>query len=183
MIIGLTGTYGSGKNKAVEYFIKKGFNHYSVRGFLEERLKQEGRSPDRDNLIQKGNELRKNYGNEFLVREIYKNSKGDDIVIESLRNPEEIIYLRNFDDFYMIAVDADLKERYKRIKKRKSDSDYVSFEKFKHDELREMSSKDKSKQNLEKCIRMADFNIQNNGSERELYCKLDRVFEEIGLTH
>ncbi|HKL24188.1 MAG TPA: AAA family ATPase [Candidatus Nanoarchaeia archaeon] len=178
MIIGLTGTYGSGKNKVVEYFVKKGFNHYSVRSFIEEKLKQENKPLDRDNLIEKGNELRKNQGNDFLVREIYNNSKGEDIVIESLRNPEEILYLRNFNDFYMIAVDANLEERYKRIKKRKSDSDFIGFDKFKNDELREMSSKNKSNQNLEKCMEMADFNIKNNGTEKELYDNLESLFKK-----
>ncbi|HEX3095769.1 MAG TPA: AAA family ATPase, partial [Patescibacteria group bacterium] len=39
IIIGITGTAGSGKGTVVEYLVSKyGFKHYSARGFITEEL-------------------------------------------------------------------------------------------------------------------------------------------------
>ncbi|MCJ7582348.1 MAG: AAA family ATPase, partial [Candidatus Aminicenantes bacterium] len=57
-IIGLTGTNGSGKGAAAEYFISKGYAFFSLSDVIREELKKDGCEPTRDNLIRKGNELR-----------------------------------------------------------------------------------------------------------------------------
>ncbi len=60
MIIGITGTSGAGKGTVVDYLLKKGFKHYSVRDFLTEEILKRGLEPNRDNMIFVANELRKN---------------------------------------------------------------------------------------------------------------------------
>ena len=69
----------------------------------------------------------------------------------------------------MIAVDADIAIRYQRIVQRGSETDQITFEEFTANEAREMNSNDPTKQNLRKCIEMADIRIENNGSIEELY--------------
>jgi dephospho-CoA kinase len=78
-----------------------------------------------------------------------------------------------------LAVDAKPEIRYQRIVKRASETDNISFDTFLENEKREMNSEDPNKQNLSKCIKMADHVINNNGSIKELYVQLEKLMVEI----
>ena len=181
MIIGVTGTFAAGKGEIVNILVEKGFKHYSVRGFLEEELRGRGLSLDRDNMINLANELRERFGPSYLAEKLYELAQrdGEDVVIESLRNPGEITALRAKGKFYLMAVDADPQARYNRLPNRGSSTDSVSFEKFMEQETREMESNDPNKQNLKKCIEMAEIRLDNNGSMDELRVKVESVLDEI----
>ena len=96
-------------------------------------------------------------------------------VIESLRTIGEVEALRKKKDFYLFSVDADIEKRYDRILKRKIESDFVSFEEFVSNEKREMENKDLFKQNLKRCIEMADFKFENNGTIEDLYKGVEKI--------
>jgi len=181
MIIGITGSLSSGKGTVVELLVKKGFKHYSVRDFLIEELRTIGLPVNRDNLVGVGNQLREMNHPAYIVEKLYERAKlvSGDCVIESLRTSGEINSLKQKGEFYLIAVDADQQIRYERAVNRQSETDKISFEKFLEDEKREMFSDDPNKQNLSKCIEMADFVLVNNGSIEELNEKLNEVFEKI----
>ena len=100
-------------------------------------------------------------------------------MLESIRTAGEVKSLRIKGDFTLLAVDANQKTRYKRIIKRDSITDKVSFEKFKFDEKREMKSADPNKQNLSICKEMADFVIMNDGTIEELKMKIEEILEKI----
>ena len=70
-------------------------------------------------------------------------------------------------------MDADPGLRYKRIRQRKSSTDDVDYETFLANEKREFSATDPNKQNLKKCIGMADLVLINNGSIDEMYDQLE----------
>ena len=78
-------------------------------------------------------------------------------------------FLKQHGDFLLVAVDADPHLRYDRIQLRKSSTDQVDFETFIANEQREFTSTDPNKQNLQKCIEMADVVIHNDGTIDELY--------------
>ena len=59
MIIGITGTNGSGKGAVVDHLISKGFKHYSVRARLREALEAKNIPIDRTALRNYANDLRK----------------------------------------------------------------------------------------------------------------------------
>ena len=42
-----------------------------------------------------------------------------------------------------------------------------------------MTSTDKNSQNISKCIEMADFKFNNDGTTEELFEQVDRVIEEL----
>ncbi len=65
---------------------------------------------------------------------------------------------------------------------RGSETDKVSFEKFKHDESKEMTGTDPNKQNLKKCIEEADFVIRNDKTIEELYMQVNKVLEQLANT-
>jgi dephospho-CoA kinase len=182
IIIGITGTLGSGKGTVVDYLVKEeGFVHYSVREFLLEEMKRLGMPENRDSMTTLANRLRAAYGPAYITDQLYEQASEnmEDCVIESIRTPGEIKSLRRKQDFYLFAVDADPAKRYERIKKRGSETDMVSYEQFLANEKREMDSDDPNKQNLSKCIEMADYSIKNNGSIERLLNKVKRVMKEI----
>ena len=51
-IIGITGTMGAGKGTIVDYLTThKGFTHYSVRGYLIDIIKAQGKEVNRDSMV------------------------------------------------------------------------------------------------------------------------------------
>ncbi len=182
MIIGITGTIGAGKGTVVDYLVKnKGFKHFSARALIVEEIEKRGLENNRDNMVIVGNDLREKYGPGYVAEELFKRATefGGDAIIESLRAVGEIEALRKKGKFVLLAVDADAEIRYKRISARGTSTDSISFEKFLADEEKEMNSTDINKQNLKKCIEMADFKIENNGTIDELNSKIKEIYEEI----
>ncbi|MGM5488516.1 MAG: AAA family ATPase [Nanobdellota archaeon] len=175
MIIGITGTLGAGKTTIVEYLEQKGFIHHSVRTFIVDEIKRRSMPVNRDSMVIVANDLRQKHGPGYIVEQLYYQAKGSDAVIESLRTPGEVKVLKQFGDFRLIAVDAEVSSRYDRISARKSETDMISFEKFRSDEEREMQSDEEHKQNIQKCIEMADYHIDNNGSIEELHQAVEEL--------
>ena len=65
--------------------------------------------------------------------------------------------------------------RYERVVLRGSESDHVSYEKFLADEQKEMENTDPNKQNVAKCIQLADYVFTNNGTIEELNQQIEEV--------
>jgi dephospho-CoA kinase len=181
MIIGITGTLVAGKGTIVNFLKKEGFKHYSVSDFLKEEIKKRNMKINRDSMVFVANDLREKYSLNYIVEELYNKAKNfaGNSIIESLRNPGEIFWLKNQKDFYLFAVDANQKTRYERAVKRESEKDKITFEKFIADENREMQTIDPSKQNLGSCIEMADYKFENDGTIEELKEKVEKVLKEI----
>jgi len=180
--IGITGTLGAGKGTIVDYLVaNKRFCHYSVRGFLTQEIQKRGMPLNRDSMTHLANELRTLYGSSFIIDELYRKASesNSSSVIESIRTPGEVESLRNKKNFYLFAVDADPGKRYKRIILRNSETDNISFDTFLANEQREMQSDDPNKQNLKKCIAMADFVFTNNGTKEELFDQVEKALMEI----
>lgn len=180
-IIGMTGTIGAGKGTAVDYFAAKGFVHYSARDFIVREIERRGLPVDRDSMVAVANELRTEHSPSYIIATLAEAARknGNDAVIESIRTEGEVHALRENGHCYLLAIDADPKVRYERIVRRGSVTDHISFEKFLADEAREMRDPNPSKQNLARCIELADHRILNNGTREELHAALDRFMEEI----
>jgi len=181
-IIGITGTIGAGKGTIVEYLLqKKKFAYYSVRKFLIEELKRRNLAVNRDSMALLANELREKNTASYIVDCLFEQAKlsGKDAVIESIRTIGEVESLRKKGIFYLLAVDADPKIRYERILQRNSETDHINYDEFLQNEQREMNAADPNKQNLSKCIAMADYAFCNNLSINELYNQLEEVLSKI----
>ena len=183
MIIGVTGTLGAGKGTISEVLMKKGFKHHSMSGFIIEEIERRGMISNRDTQVFIANELRATYGPGYIAEKVYERAKaqGGNCIIESLRAVAEVDALRNKGEFILISVDADPKIRYERITVRRSEKDNVSFSEFISNEEREMNLVDPTKGNLRTCMSMADFNIINNGTIKEVEEDVENILRRVGF--
>ena len=182
IIIGISGTLGAGKGTIVRYLAgEKGFVHYSVRTFLLEKIREQGLPENRDSMFRLANELRASNGPSYVTDQLYNQARvsGKNCVIESIRTRGEVESLKAKGNFYLLAVDADPDIRYQRILLRQSETDQVSRKIFLENEEREMNSTDPNKQNLKKCIEMADFILLNNGTKKDLIRQVEKVLDQV----
>ncbi len=183
MIIGITGTNGAGKGTIVKFLLEKGFKHYSVRDYLIEEIEKRGMEVDRNSMIFVANDLREKNNSSYIIEDLYRraNAMSGNIVIESIRTIGEIEALKKKENFVLLAVDADPETRYSRIVERGEESDKVSFEEFLRQEKDEMLNLDSSKQNLGKCIELADHLFKNDWTVEDLKIKVMKVLENFEL--
>jgi len=182
IIIGITGTIGAGKGTIVDFLEKeKGYMHYSVRGYLIEEIKKQGLAVNRDSMTSVANELRAQHSPSYIIDELYSRAKssGKNCVIESIRTPGEVDSLRKKNNFFLFAINAKPEIRFNRIKARASETDKVDYETFIANEKREMNTDDPNKQNLQKCIKMADYVFNNDGSIGNLLKQVSKTIREI----
>lgn len=76
----------------------------------------------------------------------------------------------------LLAVTADPQVRYQRITQRASEKDHVSWATFLEQERLESENKDPNKQNISKCIEMADYHLNNDGTREELFEQIQKIF-------
>jgi dephospho-CoA kinase len=171
-LIGLTGTNGSGKGEAASYFKTRGYAYFSLSDIIRDELVQEGRETTRDNLIQKGNELREKHGANILAIRVMDRVMGKS-VIDSIRNPREVEYFKAQENFILLAIDAPVEIRYTRVQQRGRNESVSSLPEFIAKEQEEMTQKEKGQQ-LEECMRMADYRVTNEGSLEAFFKKLEK---------
>ena len=184
MIIGITGTDGAGKGAAVDHLVKKhSFTHYSSRASIETEVAKRGLEATRENLRLVANDMRGTDGRDVLVQRALERIVADtvhDAVIESIRAVAEAETLVA-EGGILLAVDADPKERYRRITGRKSSSDNVSYEEFLAHEAMEMSDTDPNGMQKAKVMEMADYTIMNNRSLAALRKDVDAFLASLAV--
>ncbi|KND47970.1 MAG: putative dephospho-CoA kinase [Parcubacteria bacterium C7867-004] len=184
MIIGLTGTIGSGKGTVTEYLKSKGFAHYSSSALLGELVDAEGNPKTREFLSKMATRLQeeypggvveKNYREKFLVQ------KPEHAVFEAIHRKTEANFLQSIGGI-IIGVDAGLEERYTRtVLRNEGEKDRKSFEDFKEqarveDEGGGDSSRDN---NIRAVLEHADAVIMNNTTLEDLHRQIEEVLAKL----
>jgi len=132
-VIGLTGLPGSGKGEFVRFVQQFAdhkclqFAHYSLSEVLREEARKRGRNIERPVLHEIGNSLREERGPGALAgivmakldqeRASIRSGRGQIVVIDAIRTPEEIaVFRRQFGSrFHMVALDAPIDVLTERI--------------------------------------------------------------------
>ena len=184
MIIGITGGLGSGKGAVADSFKEKGFRCFSLSDEIREIAKQKGIEITRENLQDLGNKLRDAVGSDVLARfaalRILFNHY-DRAVVESIRNPAEVNYLKgNLKDFFLIGVDASAETRYGRVSERAREKDPITWEDFLKTDSRDRGEGEAdSGQAVGKCLNLTDYLISNEGNLQDLGVKCNEVYKKI----
>ena len=184
LIIGLTGTHSSGKGEIGKYLASKGFKYYSCSDELRKEAKKLRLEETRENLgIVIGDRLRTEFGKGVLGKRIYDEilkERTEKAVVDSLRLIDEINELKKSGNFYLIFVDAPIKERYERAVSRKRITDKLSFEDFKKIEDNERYGHG-TLMKMQDCYDKADFKIFNDKGIKELHKQIEEILRRISF--
>ena len=181
MIIGITGTDGSGKGTVVDYLVSHfGFVHYSSRDLIMQEVEKRELTPNRANARLVGNALRAEYGSAVIVTKALQKIEKDKVenaVIESIRAIKEVEALKAPGGI-LLAVDAPAEVRYERVVGRGSVTDHVSFSDFQQQEALEMDDPDPNGMQKARVMEMADQTIFNNCTIEELQTIVDQFLQK-----
>lgn len=175
MILGITGTFASGKDSVAEILQKMNFFHISFSDSLREILKKNNLEVTRENLINIGNDLREKYGADILsCLALEKMKEGENYVFTSIRNPSEVEKLMDREDFLLVNVTASEEVRLKRIVARNREKDPKTLEELRQRERQENST-DSYAQQLRKVAAMARVVLTNDSSLEILKVKVEKL--------
>jgi dephospho-CoA kinase len=182
LLLGITGAFGSGKSTASAFFAAKGFTHIRLSSYLEAEIKTQKESEITRKLLQdKGNELRTRFGAGYLAKkalEQIEKEKLDRVIIDGIRNMEEVEVLCTNPNFLLLAVVTDRDVRLKRLqaKPRREPLTMQTFAQLDYRDLG-VGEKDTGLQ-TGMCIALADVYVDNNGTEAAFTKKLEKYLEE-----
>ncbi len=174
-ILGFTGLIASGKGTACNYLIKKhGAVSFKFSKILRDILDRAYLPHSRDNLVKISMIMRETFGQDLLAKAIAQDIKNTDkelIVVDGVRRPDDIKYLKDIPGFKLVAVDTDEKIRYERLIQRTENIDdkTKTWEEFVKDHKAE------TEVYIPELIKSADIKIINDTSLEELYNQLDKL--------
>jgi dephospho-CoA kinase len=93
-------------------------------------------------------------------------------VVESIRAVAEAKYLKEQGGI-VLGIDAPPEIRYERIKKRGNETDDVTFQEWRDQEMRESNPDDPTKQDIWGALKLSDTIINNDGDEDALRANID----------
>ncbi|MFB3895466.1 MAG: AAA family ATPase [bacterium] len=180
MIIGLVGTMGAGKGVCAEYLGKKGFEYHSLSDEIRFELKARKLPETRESLTSVGNELRTRFGPAVLAQRVLnKIIPGQDYVIDSIRNPDEVKKLKSRPEFVLIKIDAPAQIRFDRIRSRARTGDVQTLAQFLVQEKAESESTNPNKQQLHATSAMAQYTLINDSTVEAFYKKIDSLLNKL----
>tara|TARA_Y100000310_G_scaffold142669_1_gene142175 strand:- start:407 stop:1417 length:1011 start_codon:yes stop_codon:yes gene_type:complete len=179
MIIGVTGLYATGKDTVAEILEEMNFEHFSLSDMIRDELKKHKKEVTRANLIEKGNELRTNFGPAILSKKaLLKVKDGENYVITSIRNPSEVKVLQERPDFLLVNVVAPDNIRLQRILSRgRKESDPQTLSQLHKKENQERSSNPNAQQ-LHVVCKMAKITLKNDVPLEKLKVKIEKLVKD-----
>ncbi|MFH1775109.1 MAG: AAA family ATPase [Chloroflexota bacterium] len=166
-VVSVVGMAGAGKSEVARVFQENGFTSIRFGDITDEEVRKQGLELNEENERRVRELLRQEYGmNAYALLNLPKIDlarKNSDVVIDGLYSWEEYLFLKEHleKDFYVVAVAASPKTRYRRlaIRLKRGLTPKVS------------ASRDRAEiENINKGgpIAMADFTIVNEASLRDI---------------
>lgn len=188
LIIGLVGPIASGKGVVAQFLKESGFVYQSLSDRIREEMTAKGLPITREGLQNYGNYLRETFGNEVLAKmtvDLLVSAEGN-ICIDSIRNPGELLFLREHLGAVIIGVDApeELRLQWYLERSLARGEDSVSPVDFYKAAARDLGQGEKiSGQQVSACLELSDFVLTNHGSKEELREQLAELFTEVRSHH
>lgn len=179
IILGLVGEIAAGKTTITNYLKK---HHHAVSfkfsDMLRDILDRVYVEKTRGNLQELSTFLRSTYSEDLMSQVIAKDvagAKEEFLIVEGIRRPTDVTYLKDVPGFHLIAIEADAKLRFKRLTSRSENPDDQSktWEQFQKDARAE------SEQKIAEIAAQAEFTINNNGSLQETIDQVEAIVKNI----
>ena len=183
MIIGLTGKYAAGKGTAANVLMELGYAYHSLSDILRDELKERGVAESREALLAVGNELRHADGPGALAKRLLPQLEHGLHLVDSIRNPLEVVELRKLPNFLLIGIDADSKVRFQRLRARNRQGDPETWDTFVELETRELESDDPAAQQLLRTFELSDHVIHNDDGIDDLKRSILTLLEGLGVSN
>jgi dephospho-CoA kinase len=179
IIIGLVGEVGSGKDTVGKYLAEKyGAEQVRFADPIKDTLSIYFEKLSRVDQQWLFEVFRSRFGDDILSRAIRKkieDTKSEIVLVNGLRMPPDLEFIRNFENNKILYVTASAETRWERASKRDEKSDdSTSFENFQKIDLKPTEI------NVPKIGAEADFKIENEKDLEHLLSETDRFMEELG---
>lgn len=179
MILGLTGPNAAGKGEVARILVAGGFEYFSLSDEIRAEMARAGVEETRESLIEWGRKIRREHGNDFLARKVVQRfTQGLNQVVDSIRHPAEVEFLKAQRGFFLVLVDAPVELRFARARERGRHGDTLDLEQFLAAEAMELDGKGPSDQRLRETFALADFVIINDKDLEYLREQVIAVFRE-----
>ncbi len=183
IVIGLVGPIASGKGTIVRILKDKGYVAYSLSDRIREEIIMRDLPVTRKTLNTVSNELRETLGSDILAKrtaEIIEREMAQLVVVDAIRNPAEVNFLKKRFGAKIIGVVADQVKRFDFfIKRGTNTAGIASWEKFKALDDAEMAQQGAYKQQVDGSLKLADIVIKNNGTIEKLREKVEEIISSL----
>jgi len=185
MIIGVVGQIACGKGVLKDYLINKfGFDSFSLSSIVHEEAKKRKITEVTRKILQDiGDDLRKKYGHDVLAKRALmaiKKSKNSRWVIEGIRNPAEVEFLKKKKNFTLIGIKAKRSLRFKRLLERAKPWDPTNWHDFLKVDRRDLGKGEEAVgQQVGKCLAYCDYVLTNNKDKEDFERKVKKVLKRI----
>lgn len=178
LILGITGHMAAGKTTVTKYIQERHAGvSFRFSTMLRDCLKRIHVEETREHLQSLSTFLRSTYGEDIMSKVIAKDvaqATESIIVVEGIRRPSDVAYLKELDGFHLIGVSADLRTRYERIIQRNENPDdqEKTFEEFQQEQSHEADI------TIQDVMKNAEVVVDNNGDLEALYAQINDVIKK-----
>lgn len=177
--IAFTGMPFSGKSEAVKTARETGISVIRMGDMVWNEVQKRDLEINDKNVGRIATEMRKKHGKDVwakkTIEKIKSLDKDDYLVIDGVRNPEEIKTFKKKlgEDFVLIAINASDKIRYKRALDRNRQDDNKDLEKVKERDRREKSW------GIDEAIQLADITVKNEKNIQDFRKKIKKILNNL----
>ncbi len=189
-IIVIVGPIAVGKGTAADLLRQQGYILFNYGDVLSKERADRGLKEERKVSIAVAADLRLRFGNDIIARRIAESIRqfrdqnlGQKIIIDGLRHPDEVAWVKENLGARVIGITASPEVRYQRALRRNRVVDPKSPEGFNEvdQEDRGITPNEHGNQ-TDACLHLADVIIENNGGNLEEYKrKFHEALKSLGI--
>lgn len=179
IILGFCGRIASGKGTACQYLqAQKPTEIVMFSQSLRDVLQRLHLEINRENIQKISKVLRENFSQDILAKVVSydaNQSSAELVLVDGVRRPQDIEYLKALPNFYLLSINAEQTLRWQRLKLRRQNQDdqEKTLEQFKIEDEAESESL------IDEVAKSADYQLDNNGNLENLYQQLDAIINKI----